>query len=260
VSAAPIDEASLEALFGDRIATATEARFDPVSASVRARRTRRLGAILLSQGDCQASPEEASRALVEAVRSNGLDLLPWSESARSLRRRAGFARRIDPAIADIGDQALLESLDDWLPGLVAARRRLADIDRSALSSVLDALLGWEGRRAVDRIAPESFVAPAGSSHPIDYEGEAGPTVTVRVQALFGLCEHPRAGGEPLVLSLTSPAGRPIQTTRDLPGFWAGSWAALAKEMRGRYPRHPWPDDPSVADPTLRTKKASARPS
>jgi ATP-dependent helicase HrpB len=149
-------------------------------------------------------------------------------------------------------------LDEWLPTLVEGKRRLADIDRSLLTGVLDALLGWEGRKSVDRVAPEAFVTPAGSSHAIDYEAEAGPTVTVRVQALYGLAEHPSVGGVPLVLSLTSPAGRPIQTTRDLPGFWAGSWAAVAKEMRGRYPKHPWPDDPAAADPTLRTKKASAR--
>jgi ATP-dependent helicase HrpB len=134
------------------------------------------------------------------------------------------------------------------------------VDRSALAGTLDALLGYEGRRTVDRLAPASFTTPAGSSHGIDYQAEAGPTVTARVQSLFGLAEHPNvAGGRvPLVLALTSPAGRPIQTTRDLPGFWAGSWNAVAKEMRGRYPKHPWPDDPARADPTLRTKKAQAR--
>jgi ATP-dependent helicase HrpB len=122
------------------------------------------------------------------------------------------------------------------------------------------MLGWEGRGTVDRIAPGHFRTPAGSRHAIDYEAAAGPTVTVRVQALFGLSEHPAiAGGrEPLVLALTSPAGRPIQTTRDLPGFWRGSWHDVAREMRGRYPKHPWPADPAAADPTLRTKKASAR--
>jgi ATP-dependent helicase HrpB len=121
-------------------------------------------------------------------------------------------------------------------------------------------LGGAGPTPIDRLAPHAFTTPAGSSHAIDYEAEAGPTVTARPQVFFGLSEHPAiAGGRiPLVLSLTSPAGRPIQTTRDLPGFWAGSWAAVAKEMRGRYPRHPWPDDPAGADPTLRTKKASAR--
>ena len=113
---------------------------------------------------------------------------------------------------------------------------------------------------MDRLAPHAFETPAGSSHAIDYEAEAGPTVTARPQVFFGLSVHPAIGGGavPLVLSLTSPAGRPIQTTRDLPGFWAGSWSAVAKEMRGRYPRHPWPDDPAAADPTLRTKKAQQR--
>jgi ATP-dependent helicase HrpB len=177
-----------------------------------------------------------------------------------LRRRAAFVQELDPSIDDLSDEALLASADEWLPGLVEGRRRLSDISADALLALLDARLGWEGRRALDRLAPEMFVSPAGSRHEIDYQAEGGPAVELRVQALFGLGEHPAvAGGRvPLVLRLTSPAGRPIQTTRDLPGFWAGSWAAVAKEMRGRYPRHPWPDDPAAADPTLRTKKAAAR--
>jgi ATP-dependent helicase HrpB len=115
-------------------------------------------------------------------------------------------------------------------------------------------------QAIDRLAPARFEAPTGSSHAIDYGAEGGPRVELRVQALFGLSAHPTVGGGrvPLVLSLTSPAGRPIQMTRALPGFWAGSWVAVAKEMRGRYPKHPWPDDPAAAAPTLRTKKADAR--
>jgi ATP-dependent helicase HrpB len=261
LSAAAIDEAAVEALFGDRIETATRMAFDAATGNVTARRARRLGAIVLSQGtDAHASPQETAAALVEGVREHDLHLLPWSEAAQSLRRRAAFARRYQPSLPDLSDEALSQSLDEWLPMLVEGKRRLADIDRSQLTGVLDALLGWEGRKAVDRLAPEEFVTPARSSHVIDYEAEAGPTVTVRVQALYGLAEHPRVGGGgvPLVLSLTSPAGRPIQTTRDLPRFWAGSWAAVAREMRGRYPKHPWPDDPAAADPTLRTKKASAR--
>ncbi|HEX9933490.1 MAG TPA: ATP-dependent helicase C-terminal domain-containing protein, partial [Allosphingosinicella sp.] len=187
-----------------------------------------------------------------------LERLPWSEAARSLRRRAAFARRHDPALPELSDEALLASLDEWLPPLVAGKRRLSEIEPASLAGVLDNMLGWDGRRQLERLAPASFTTPAGSSHAIDYDAEAGPTVTCRVQSLFGLAEHPRVAGVPLVLSLTSPAGRPIQTTRDLPGFWKGSWAAVAKEMRGRYPRHPWPDDPAAADPTLRTKKAAAR--
>ncbi|WP_243455844.1 ATP-dependent helicase HrpB [Sphingosinicella sp. BN140058] len=261
LSAAAIAEDAVMALFGDRIESGAEIRFDPATGTVQARHGRRLGAVTLSQGqNAKALPEEVAAALVDAVRSHGLGLLPWSDGARSLRKRAVFARRYAPELADLSDEVLLATLDDWLPLLVAGRRRLSDIDPSALSGTLDALLGWEGRKIVDRLAPHDFETPAGSRHAIDYEAEAGPTVTTRVQALYGLSEHPAIGGGrvPLVLSLTSPAGRPIQTTRDLPGFWAGSWSAVAKEMRGRYPRHPWPDDPAAADPTLRTKKASAR--
>jgi ATP-dependent helicase HrpB len=257
LSAAAIAEAEVEALFGDRIESGAQLSFDPATGTVRARRGRRLGAITLSEGrDEKASPEEVSAALVEGVRVHGLHLLPWSDAARALRRRAAFARAHDPSLPDLSDGALSGSLDEWLPLIVAGRRGLRDVDPAALSGLLDARLGWEGRKAVDRLAPQDFETPAGSRHAIDYEAEAGPTVTVRVQALYGLDRHPAVAGVPLVLSLTSPAARPIQTTRDLPGFWKGSWAAVAREMRGRYPRHPWPDDPAAAAPTLRTKKAS----
>jgi ATP-dependent helicase HrpB len=261
LAAAAMDEALVEALFGRQIETGTSLFFDPATGSVQARRGRKLGAITLSEGrDIQASPEESAAALVEGVRLHGLALLPWSEAAQSLRIRAAFARNLDASLPDLSDEALLASLDEWLPPLVAGKSKLADIDRAALSGVLDTLLGWEGRKMLDRIAPEIFTTPAGSNHTIDYATEGGPTAQVRVQALFGLKEHPCvAGGKiPLILSLTSPAGRPIQTTRDLPGFWAGSWTAIAKEMRGRYPKHPWPDDPAKADPTLKARSARAK--
>jgi ATP-dependent helicase HrpB len=261
LSAAAIDGDRVEELFGDRIESGTRLDFDPATGTVQARRGRRLGAITLSEGrDAKASPDEIEAALLEGVRANGLGLLPWSDSACSLRRRSAFARARDESLPDLSDEALLASLDEWLPLLVSGRRSLRDVDPAALSGMLESRLGWDGRKAVDRLAPHAFETPAGSSHPIDYEAEAGPTVTVRVQALYGLSEHPAIAGGlvPLVLSLTSPAGRPIQTTRDLPGFWSGSWSAVAKEMRGRYPKHPWPEDPAAADPTLRTKKATAR--
>jgi ATP-dependent helicase HrpB len=261
LSAAAVGETEVEALFGDRIESGARLSFDPATGAVTARRGRRLGAITLSEGrDSQASPDEVAGALVEGVRAHGLSLLPWSESARSIRRRSAFARAHDPSLPDLSDEALLESLDEWLPLLVAGRRGLRDVDPASLLGMLDSRLGWDGRKSLDRLAPNAFETPAGSSHAIDYEAEAGPTVTVRVQALYGLSAHPAiAGGRvPLVLSLTSPAGRPIQTTRDLPGFWSGSWSAVAKEMRGRYPKHPWPDDPAAASPTLRTKNATAR--
>ncbi len=259
LSAAAIAQADVEALFADRISSGAEARFDPASGGVVARHARRLGAIRLSGGvDARVEPAAIEAALLDGVRAHGLALLPWSEAASSLRSRAAFAHRSDPSLPDLGDAALLARLDDWLPALLAGKRRLSDIAPSALTAALDGPLGWPGKQAVERAAPSHFETPAGSRHAIDYDAPAGPTVEVRVQALFGLSEHPRAGDVPLVLALTSPAGRPIQTTRDLPGFWRGSWAEVAKEMRGRYPKHPWPDDPAAADPTLRSKRATAR--
>ncbi|RJF93427.1 ATP-dependent helicase HrpB [Sphingomonas cavernae] len=261
LSAAQIDLATVEALFGDRIESGAHVTFDPATGGVRAMHGRWLGAIQLARGqDAKADPSAIAAALVEGVRTHGLDLLPWSDNAAALRLRAQFARAHDASLPDLSDVALLATLDEWLPALVAGKRRLSEISASALSGAFDGVLGWDGRKRVDTLAPAEFTTPAGSTHAIDYEAEGGPTVTTRVQALFGLATHPTvAGGRvPLVLSLTSPAGRPIQTTRDLPGFWSGSWVDVAKEMRGRYPKHPWPDDPAAANATLRTKKADAR--
>ncbi|MCX8474308.1 MAG: ATP-dependent helicase HrpB [Sphingomonas sp.] len=255
LSAAEIAADAVEALFADRIETRRSVRFDPATGRIEALRERRLGAIRLSSGsDSAADPAEIEAALLEGVRAHGLALLPWSETAQALRTRTAYA-----GLETLSDAALLSALDEWLPPLLAGRRRLDAIPAEGLTQALQNLLGWEGQKTLDRLAPARLETPAGSSHAIDYAAEAGPTVEVRVQALFGLATHPTLGdGTPLVLSLTSPAGRPIQTTRDLPGFWKGSWAAIAKEMRGRYPRHPWPDDPAAASATLRTKKADAR--
>ena len=255
LSAAPIALEEVEALFADRIETRRTADFDPATGAVRPLRERRLGAVRLSSGpDSGAEPAAIEAALVEGVRAHGLSLLPWGEGAEALRRRAAFA-----GVA-LDDATLVERLDEWLPALAAGKRRLDAIAPGALSDALRNLAGWDAMRTVDALAPADFISPAGSTHAIDYGADAGPTVTLRVQALFGLDVHPvvGTGRVPLVLSLTSPAGRPIQTTRDLPGFWRGSWAAVAKEMRGRYPKHPWPDDPAAASATLRTKKADAR--
>ncbi|MFB0873719.1 MULTISPECIES: ATP-dependent helicase HrpB [unclassified Sphingobium] len=256
LSAAPIGEADVIALFGDRVREHRTVRFRAANGGIEALRERRLGAVRLSSGsDDRPDPQAVVAALVDGVRQGGLALLPWSDAAQSLRMRAGFA-----GVEALSDDALLATLDDWLSPLLAGKRRLSDIDRSQLSGVLEGLIGWDGKQQLDRLAPPEFRSPAGSTHAIDYAAEGGPRVELRVQALFGLAAHPTVGSErlPLVLSLTSPAGRPIQTTRDLPGFWAGNWRDVAKEMRGRYPRHPWPDDPAAASATLRTKNADAR--
>lgn len=261
LAAAAIDGAEVERLFADRIETRRSAAFDPMTGGVQPLRERRLGAIRLAGGpDAAADPAMIATALLEGVRAHGLALLPWPESAVTLRQRAAFATAHGAAEAALDDATLLARADEWLAPLLAGRRRLDQIEPGALADALRALIGWPALQAIDRFAPTHFDSPAGSSHPIDYAAEAGPTVALRPQALFGLAAHPMiAGGRvPLVLSLVSPAGRPIQTTRDLPGFWAGSWADVAREMRGRYPRHPWPDDPAAASATLRTKNADAR--
>jgi ATP-dependent helicase HrpB len=190
------------------------------------------------------------------VREHGLDLLPWDERSRQLRHRAAFAHRLDSSIPPLDDATLLERADEWLAPLLAGKRRVGDIAPSALVISLEQLIGYEALRRLDRLAPAEFITPARSRHPIDYSAPAGPTVEVRAQALFGLSQHPSiANGQvPLILAITSPAGRPIQTTKDLPGFWSGSWRDVAKDMRGRYPKHPWPDDPASATPTLRSKR------
>ena len=256
LSAAAIDWPTIEALYPDRIQARRTLSFDPTSGAVDARIERRIGAITLASGhDANADPKAISDALIEGVRSHGLGCINWPDAVNMLRMRAAYA--VQDALSDA---ALIDNLDLWLPALVVGKRKLSDVAPGALYQALENLLGWDGKRTVDALAPAEFHSPAGTSHPIDYSGEGGPQVTLRVQALFGLATHPTIGRNqvPLVLSLTSPAGRPIQTTRDLPGFWAGSWADVAKEMRGEYPKHNWPDDPTKAIASLKTKKAQSR--
>jgi ATP-dependent helicase HrpB len=259
LSASAIDLATIESLFADRIEQWSELTFDTATGAVTALKGRRLGSIkLASAPDPKPDQTVIEAALIEAVRCHGLALLPWSENAAALRTRTAFARAHATMIPDLSDESLHARLDEWLPPLLHGRRRLDAIDPSGLRSTLDALIGYDASRQLDRIAPPEFVSPADSHHLIDYAAAGGPTVEVRAQALYGLKAHPMvANGEvPLTLAITSPAGRPIQTSRDLPAFWAGSWRDVAKEMRGRYPKHPWPDDPANALPTLRTKRAS----
>lgn len=260
LSAAAIDWPEIESLFAKEIEKYSDVRYDPASSSISAIRGRRLGSIRLSSSP-DPRPDEASvqAGLIDAVRRHGLTILAWGEGGISLRQRAAFARAHDPSIPDLSDASLIERLDEWLTFLVAGKRRLDAISAGDLRNAIAGLLGYESGRMVDRLAPTHFTSPAGSTHPIDYGAAGGPTVEVRAQALYGLDTHPTvaSGRVPLTIAITSPAHRPIQTTRDLPAFWTGSWRDVAKEMRGRYPKHPWPDDPSSAPPTLRTKRASS---
>jgi ATP-dependent helicase HrpB len=254
LSAAVLTLAEVEALFTDKIEDRRSVKFDPITTSVSAIRERRLGAIPLSTGnDSAASASEIEAALLHGVAAHGLDLLPWTPEGIALRQRAAFS-----GIDALSDKVLIARLADWLTPLLTGKRKLTDV--TGLAKALETLVGWHDMATINAMAPADFTSPAGTTHPINYGAEGGPRVELRVQALFGVDAHPLIGANrvPLVLSLTSPAGRPIQTTRDLPGFWAGSWTAVAKEMRGQYPKHNWPDDPASATASLKTKKAQAR--
>ena len=256
LSAAVLTEAEIVDRFGHRIESKQTLTYDKSTDRVDARVQRRLGAIVLSEGRVEKPDSQAvASALMAAVQDMGIDALPWPSAARALRERAHFA-----GIASLRDDALAERMEQWLLPLLGKANRLRDVAPSGLANALDNMLGWDTRTRIDQIAPTSFKSPAGTEHHIDYAAEAGPTVELRVQALFGLDSHPLVGANrvPLVLSLTSPAGRPIQTTRNLPEFWRGSWRDVAKEMRGRYPKHNWPDAPWESVASLKTKKAQAR--
>ena len=257
LAGAALEAASIEDLLGHAITRDTICQFDPATGGVVAEQRRRLGAITLARGPAQVAPAAITAALLAGVRAQGLDLLAWGEEAQSLRARVAFARRTGlPDLPALDDDALLASLDDWLAPLLAGKRRLGEVSDGALAGALAGLLDWQQSRALDAHAPRRFETPAGSSHAIDYAAESGPMAAMRVQALFGLSSHPMlAGGRvPLTLALTSPAGRPIQVTQDLPRFWAGSWADVRRELKGRYPKHPWPEQPATAQPTLRARR------
>ncbi|MHC2359123.1 ATP-dependent helicase HrpB [Rhizobium leguminosarum] len=256
LAAAEVTRGDIEAELPGEIKTGDQIFFDRQSRQVRARRATRLGAIVFEETPLpRPSGAAVTQALVEGVRELGLDQLAFSKEAVQLRERIGFLHRtIGEPWPDVSDGALLSRLDEWFAPFQTEARGLSEISAAGLSNGLIALVPHELQRDLSRLAPTHFEAPTGQRHPIQYEGEE-PVLTIRVQELFGLKQHPAiAGGRlPLLLELTSPAHRPIQTTRDLPGFWAGSWKDVRADMRGRYPRHPWPERPEDALPTTRAK-------
>ena len=255
--AAPITLAEIEARFADRIEAREEITFDAASASLRGRKSRRLGALVLSE---QAVPvevsEQTAQKLAEGIAGLGIDRLPWTKALRQWRDRVMFLRATEgEGWPDLSDAALSAKADKWLALALVAKTALGDVTADELAAALSQLLPWGQRRRLDEEAPTYFEAPTGTRAPIDYQAEGGPKIAIRVQELFGLDRHPAIGGGrvPLVIELLSPAQRPVQTTRDLPGFWRGSYAAVRTEMRGRYPKHPWPEDPTAAVATRRAK-------
>jgi ATP-dependent helicase HrpB len=257
VLAAPVEVAEIEARFAGQIEDRSEVAFDTASASLRARRRERLGALILSeQTRPVASDSESARLLAEGIATLGIGKLPWNKAQLQLRNRVMFLRRAEGGEwPDLSDATLAITSAEWLAPFLTGRTALSQIGADDLTAALDALIPWNLRKKLDAEAPTHFTAPSGSHVPIDYEAEEGPKLAIRVQELFGLSVHPTiAGGRvPLLIELLSPAHRPVQVTRDLPGFWRGSYRDVKTEMRGRYPRHPWPDDPMKAPATRRAK-------
>ncbi len=251
--AAPIERSEIEALFADRIVSEEACFWSKRDRRVRAVRRRRLGALTLDEQPWADPPEDAvAAAAAEGVRQLGMGALPWTNAARRLQKRLSWARDAGAAVPDLSDAALLATLESWLAPHLGSVRSDADLAKLDMLRLLEAQLDWPAGQALEAATPSRFVAPTGTKAPIEY-AESGPKVSIRLQELFGLTVHPEAAGKPILFELLSPAGRPIQATADLPGFWSGSYADVAKEMRARYPKHPWPEDPAAAAPTRRAK-------
>ena len=245
-AALPLSGADVEQWLADRTERRSTLRW--TGERVEARLERRLGAIILASGpDPEPDADAVAALLVDKAVENLADILP-----KTLLARASFA-----GLSELAPERLAASADQWLAPVLRGRRDLA-VPTGHLADALLGLVSWNERQRVDRLAPREFTSPAGTHHPIDYAGDDAPSVEVRVQAVFGLDRHPMIGSTPLLLKLTSPAGRPIQATRDLPGFWRGSWAEVRKEMKGRYPKHRWPEQPWTEAASLKTRNAFER--
>jgi ATP-dependent helicase HrpB len=250
-----LEEADIARWLPHRLEARHSLGWNAAEERVEARLERRLGTIVLARvPDPKPDPAAVLALLLEQLRAQGLAILPLGGGAKALLERARHA-----GLEALSEAALLADAEDWLAPLLAGRRDFA-VAAGKLHDALLNRLDWAQRQQLDKLAPAEFRSPAGTSHAIDYAHEGGPAVELRVQALFGLDRHPMIGQppRPLLLSLTSPGQKPIQTTADLPGFWRGSWRDVVKDMKGRYPRHRWPDEPWREDPSLKTKNAFER--
>ena len=244
-SALALTPLQVDEAFAERIKREDVARWNAEAGRIDAYEEQRLGAIVLERRrDAMVSPERVEQALRSVVEGQLDAWLP-----RDLMARGRFAQ-----IAALDPEKLVEEIDLWLPPLLAGRRD-PDVPPARRREALLARLEWSERKLLDTQAPARFVSPAGTDHPIDYTGDDAPSAQVRVQAMYGLDRHPMIGATPLLLKLTSPAGRPVQATRDLPAFWRGSWADVRKDMKGRYPKHRWPEEPWREKASLQTKNA-----
>ncbi len=244
--AVEISESGLRALYSDRITWRDHCEWSKRDRRVVARQQEVFGALVLSDRIWRDAPDEAlARAMLDGVRDLGL---PWSDAARRFQARVLLV----DGMPDFTDAALMDTIDDWLLPYLTGIKTANDLKSLNLLEPLRSILTWEQMQRLDREAPAHFTTPLGNKIPIDYSGEA-PEISLRLQEMFGVTSHPKVGHTPLRVTLLSPARRPVQTTMDIPGFWASSYSDVRKDMRARYPKHPWPEDPTKADPTLRAK-------
>jgi ATP-dependent helicase HrpB len=260
LAAAALDPETVAQTLAASGVEAASAAYDPAARAIRARRQLRLGAIVVKESpEAAPGPDALEAAWKDAVARHGLAILPGAQALTALRARVAFLRGLDGAAwPDWTDAALIAQFDEWAGPALRTVRAADEAPPDRIAQAALGLLSYDQQRRLDAEAPRLFATPLGTHHEIDYACEGGPAVDVRLQALFGLTRHPMvgAGRTPLLLRLLSPAHRPVQMTRDLPGFWVGSYAQVRVEMRGRYPKHPWPDDPTAAAPTLKRKPAS----
>jgi len=259
--AAPLTLADLEVALGHQAESADEVAWDDAAGRVQARRVRRLGALVLGEGALRdPDPGSVARALCEGARGRGLHVLPWSREATQLRERLAFLRGLegDPW-PDTSVEGLTASLEEWLAPFLVGMRSLEDLGRVEMVEALLSTLPWSRRTELDRLAPTHLEVPSGSRIMLDYGDPSAPVLAVRLQEVFGLQETPMVGGGrvPLTVHLLSPARRPVQVTRDLASFWRGAYFEVRKDLRSRYPKHAWPEDPLAAEPTRRTKPRKA---
>ncbi len=254
--AAALTQADLERLWGPQSETERRVWWDREAGMVRAAVRQRLGALRLREAPWEdPDPDLVAAALLEGIRQEGMDALPWDREARQVQQRIRFMAQLEAGWPDVSDEALAAALADWLGPHISGLRRRDEVQRLRLGPLLLGMLTWEQRRALDEEAPTHITVPSGSRHPIDYSDPAAPVLAVRLQEVFGWTETPRVGRGrvPLTLHLLSPAHRPVQVTRDLASFWREGYFLVRKELRGRYPKHYWPEDPLTASPTNRTR-------
>jgi len=235
-----------------------EVRWQESAQQVVARSIKKLGALVLEESiNTKPDPELVAQALLQALQEKGIDRLPWSKEATSIRQRLLFLCQLDPENwPDVSDAALAESMEIWLAPHLYGLRSLEQVGRLDLGEILLADLSWEQRQDMDRLAPSHLQVPSGSRIAVDYADPTTPVLAVRLQEVFGMLDTPRIGGGkvPLLLHLLSPASRPVQVTRDLRSFWSNGYFEVRKDLRGRYPKHHWPDDPMAAPATARAKR------